>query len=73
MKQYCRYCANAVLIDDDIAYCEVKHHQRPKRLCVTPNKCKSFLFNEMDVFDIEKKYQPMKIKKSAGNQIRMEV
>lgn len=24
MKQYCRYCCNASLIDDDLAHCNVK-------------------------------------------------
>jgi len=72
VKQYCRYCANAVLIDEDIAYCEVKQHQRPKQLCVTPNKCKDFGFNEMDVFDIEKTYKPRVMKRDLENQIKME-
>ncbi len=71
-KQYCRYCANAVLIDEDLIYCEAKHRQRPKSICITTNNCNNFAFNEIDVFDADKKYQPKKIKESLGTQTRLE-
>lgn len=73
MKQYCRYCANAVLIDEELAYCEEKHIQRSKQNCVTANNCKHFVFCELDVFDTDKKYQPKKVRKSIGSQIKLEV
>lgn len=72
MIQYCRYCAYAVLIGEDIVYCEVKKQTRDKSKCMTPNKCKRFGFNEIDVFDTDKKYQPKKVKRSAGTQMRLE-
>lgn len=72
MKQYCRYCTNAVLIDEGMIYCEAKKETRLQQNCITLNKCKDFDFNEMDVFDIEKIYQPRKVKKSLENQIKME-
>lgn len=73
MKQYCRYCANAVLIDEELAYCESKHETKHKKKCTTVNNCKHFAFCELDVFDTDKKYQPKKVKNSAGSQIKMEV
>lgn len=27
------------------------------------NQCKEFVFNEIDVFDLEKRYKPRKVKK----------
>lgn len=60
MKQYCRYCANAHPQDIDLCYCSVKNEIRKKQNCVSSNKCKSFEFNEIDVFafDCDKKYKP---------------
>lgn len=75
MKQYCRYCFNAILTEnEEIIYCEEKGQTKHKRKCITVNKCKHFEFNELDVFDIDKKYQPRKPKKKTlDNQIRLEV
>lgn len=60
MKQYCRYCANAIPYDNDICFCSVKNQMRDKSVCVKANKCKSFELNEIDVFDYEsdRRYQP---------------
>lgn len=55
MKQYCRYCANASPADEDVCYCTVRRQQRNKANCIVENKCKSFEFNEIDVFDFELK------------------
>lgn len=60
MKQYCRYCANAIDYNGEATdfICEADAHcgnngagkmysaSKAKR----PNKCKNFNFNEMDVF-----------------------
>ncbi|MEG0397392.1 MAG: hypothetical protein RR612_11735 [Oscillospiraceae bacterium] len=58
MKQYCRYCANANLVDDDICYCDIKKGLRTKAVCTVANKCKAFVLNEIDVFDFDKTYKP---------------
>lgn len=68
MNQYCRYCANAYLQDDDLIWCESKNEIREKKNCITVNHCKHFIFNELDVFDIEKKYVPIKAKRNDGTQ-----
>ena len=74
MKRYCRYCSNAVITEnEEIIYCEAKKETRHKKKCIVINQCKDFEFNELDVFDIDKKYQPRKEKKSLGNQIMLEV
>jgi len=75
MKQYCRYCADAVLTEnEDVVYCEAKKETRHKRKCITVNQCKHFKFNELDVFDIDKKYQPREPRKKVlDNQIKLEV
>lgn len=73
-KQYCRYCADAVLTEnEEMIFCEAKKETRHKSKCATVNHCKDFTFNELDVFDIDKKYKPKQIKKSLGNQVRLEV
>lgn len=78
MIQYCRYCCEAVLTEnEEIIYCEAKKETRHKKNCITANKCKDFAFNEIDVFgcgDIDKKYQPRgPRKKVIDNQIKLEV
>lgn len=75
MKQYCRYCINAVLTEnEEIVYCDFFKKTRRKKSCITVNKCKNFDFLELDVFDSEKKYQPREIKnKVLDNQIVLEV
>ena len=71
MKQYCRYCNNAVLQDDDLIYWSAKNKIKEKQNCVNQNKCKAFEFNELDVFDIERKYKERKEKVNDGQQIEM--
>lgn len=56
MKQYCRYCSHCTY--SDVAYCEVKNKTMSKNTAKSVNHCKDFEFNELDVFDIEKKYKP---------------
>ena len=62
MKQYCRYCANANIIDDDLYYCQPKKQvfsiAKSKRL----NKCKDFDFCENDLwrFDENGNFQTYK-------------
>lgn len=63
MNQYCRYCANCFLQDDDIVYCEPKDEMRNKKECIRANKCTHFEFNPFDVFSGDengrfREYQP---------------
>lgn len=58
MKQYCRYCANCVQVDEDICYCEHSTATFEGAKARRANKCKRFVFNPIDVFDLERKYQP---------------
>ena len=63
VKQYCRYCANCFLQDDDIVYCQPKNEMREKRECVRANHCKHFELNPYDVFSMDadgnfKEYKP---------------
>ena len=70
MKQYCRYCANANWYDDFV-YCHIKKKLINKTTASATNKCRDFGFNEMDVFDIEKKYKPRTENAYNGQQIKM--
>ena len=77
-KKYCRYCANAVLTENEIiVWCEAKKQERHKNNCITVNKCKDFVFNEIDVFwigEFDKTYKPRQLrKKTVDNQIKLEV
>jgi hypothetical protein len=59
-KQYCRYCAYCCAQDDSIVWCEKKQKMLSSSTAKTPNNCDTFLFNELDVFNIEHKYKPVK-------------
>lgn len=62
MTQYCRYCSLASLQDDDIIYCEARKEIRDKKKIVSPNRCKQFEFNPVDVLNEEKNYKPRETK-----------
>ena len=75
MNQYCRYCANCFLQDDDIVYCEPKKQMREKKECTRINKCKHFEFNPFDVFSADehgnfKEYKPRGLYKPKREQIK---
>lgn len=67
MKQYCRYCA--YLTAD--CYCECKKRCLSESTCKKINKCKNFIFNEMDAFDPEKTYKPQA--KKTFKQIKLDL
>lgn len=73
MKQYCRYCASACYIDDDIVYCSSTRAQRSAVNCKKVNKCKMFEFNEIDVFDLDKIYKPQKKQSSELQQVELKL
>lgn len=75
MKQYCRYCAKAVLQGDDFIYCESKSEMRGKPECVRVNHCKQFALNPYDVFGQDengnfKEYHPRGPYKPRREQIK---
>ena len=74
MKQYCRYCTLCTQVDDDICYCEKSRGTFRGTKARRVNNCKDFVFNELDVFDIEHKYKPVESKKSpkrTGTQLSL--
>lgn len=56
MKQYCRYCANCVY--GDVVWCSELRKIMSEASAKTVNHCNHFVFNEIDVFDLDKKYKP---------------
>lgn len=64
MKQYCRYCNNAVQVDDSIIYCVADKQVMPEAKAKRVNRCKRFIFNEIDVFDLDRKYTPIEQRKT---------
>lgn len=62
MKQYCRYCSNCIV--GDAVYCETLNKTMSEEKAKRLNRCKEFVFNEIDVFDLEKRYKPRKEKKN---------
>ena len=60
MKQYCRYCTYCIGETDfvGISYCSAKEKEISSNSCKTENHCKEFVFNEIDAFDLDKKYKP---------------
>lgn len=57
-RQYCRYCAHCVATLDDIAWCEKLQKEMSESAAKRVNRCKEFLFNEIDAFNIGAKYKP---------------
>lgn len=56
MNQYCRYCTNCVY--GDVVYCSERNFVMSEATAKRCNNCKDFEFNEIDVFNIDKKYKP---------------
>lgn len=50
MKQYCRYCVN--LCVNNVPYCMIHEKCKGVSSCKRPNKCKDFVFA-----DVEPEYQ----------------
>lgn len=71
MKQYCRYCINCVLVDDNVCYCECLKATFNGAKARNLNKCKNFHFNPFDVFNLEKQYKPRVKKQKIAEQITM--
>lgn len=65
MTQYCRYCCNSSLIDDDLAHCNVKDIELDPPALKRSNRCKDFLFCELDVLTQTRIYQPRVAKPPA--------
>ena len=58
MKQYCRYCCNACLNDDELAYCSYKDVMLEGPAMRRLNHCKGFKFCEIDVLTQTRIYKP---------------
>ena len=56
----CRYCTYSVAIEKDSIWCNVKDTGKSGNQVTNINKCKDFVFNEIDVYNLEKKYIPRK-------------
>ena len=53
MKQYCRYCAYAVQPMEGDVWCDELNKMMSEQSAKTVNHCKHFVFNEIDVFDLD--------------------
>ena len=67
MKQYCRYCSNCIV--GDAVYCETLKMTMTEEKAKRVNQCKHFIFNEIDVFDLEKRYKPRRAKKDIQRRL----
>ena len=65
MKQYCRYCCNACLNDDELAYCSYKDEMLDGPALRRLNHCKGFKFCEIDVLTQTRTYKPRAAKPPA--------
>lgn len=72
MAQYCRYCNN--LVTGNGTYCEAKEKELSDNYCKSTNHCKLFEFNPIDAYaENQNEYQPRKLKREDGQQIKMEL
>ena len=56
MKQYCRYCNH--LVTGNGIYCTEKEQSMSEASTKRVNRCKEFLFNPMDAYDLDRTYKP---------------
>lgn len=54
MNQYCRYCTQAVDINDDFYYCEAKKDAYNIKKSKRVNHCKDFEFCQYDLWRVDK-------------------
>ena len=57
-RQYCRYCAHAVVTTQDTCWCEELKKDIPESTAKAKNACKSFSFLERDAYDPTRIYRP---------------
>ena len=70
MKQYCRYCI--YLCVNNVPYCDIKKKVKGESSCKRPNKCKDFVFANVepeyqDAFGETKGYKERKPKAVVGD------
>lgn len=75
MKQYCRYCI--YLCINDVPYCNAKEEFRSESSCKYPNKCKDFIFADVDhelqdAFGETNGYKPRHRKEQIQGQLKLE-
>jgi hypothetical protein len=56
MTQQCRYCGN--LVTGNGIYCEAKNKELSESYTKHSNTCKMFEFNEIDAYDLNRRYKP---------------
>ena len=75
MKQYCRYCVN--LCVNNVPYCMIHEKCKSVSSCKRPNKCKDFVFADVeseyqDAFGETNGYKPRQPKqKQIGGQMSL--
>lgn len=57
-RQYCRYCAHAVVTTQDTCWCEELKKEVSERTAKAKNACKSFTLCERDAYDPTRIYRP---------------
>ena len=70
MKQYCRYCS--ALVAGNGIWCDIRQRELSEGYTKRPNNCNHFDFNEIDAYDLEKRYKPRAEKKDDG-QLKLEL
>ena len=55
-RRQCRWCAH--LVTGNGIYCEAKNEEKNERSTKRVNRCHEFEFNEIDAYDLNRKYVP---------------
>ena len=58
MTQYCRYCGHCFVGNGN--WCEALEKELTDSQIKRVNKCRTFAFNPMDVYDPDREYKPRK-------------
>lgn len=72
MKQYCRYCSEFVTGNGN--WCAARKMSPTDEYAKRVNKCKLFIFNPIDAFDLERTYRPRHEKQQRNwEQMKLEI
>ncbi len=79
MKQYCRYCGECHVIDDELYYCNEKEQIMSESQIKRANNCKNYGYTSCGDVITGKQYQPRGAYKKhiktplQGEQVELEV
>lgn len=73
MTQYCRYCAYLVTGNGIACTADDQDRELSEEYTKRTNHCPKFEFNEIDSYDLSKRYTPRRTRAKALENVRMDL